>query len=138
MLEIPPVNEKMKDTDHLELAFRTRIKIFYRPTALNSNSANEFEKLHWEMISPMKGIKVTNPTPYYFSFDSAVVSSGSSKYPLVVDMVPPFGSKEFLLEQKNKSITTINSIDVRLINDYGSVVNYQLVYSSGNTISIKK
>ncbi|MBS1203463.1 MAG: pilus assembly protein [Proteobacteria bacterium] len=138
MLEIPPVHEKENNADHLELAFRTRIKIFYRPTALNSSSANEFEKLRWEVISPTQEIKVTNPTPYYFSFDAATVNSGSVKYPLVVDMVPPFGSKEFLLDRKNKAPATISSVDVRLINDYGSVINYQLVYSSGNTFSIKK
>ncbi|KLG05262.1 pilus assembly protein [Enterobacter cloacae subsp. cloacae] len=138
MLEIPPMNEKAKETDHLELAFRTRIKIFYRPTTLKSSSASEFEKLQWEMISPTKGIKVINPTPYYFSFDAAVANSGSGKYPLVVDMVPPFGSKEFLLERKNNMPATINSVDVRLINDYGSVINYLLVNSSGNTFSIKK
>lgn len=138
MLEIPPMNEKAKDTDRLELAFRTRIKIFYRPTALKNSSANEFEKLRWEIISPTRGIKVSNPTPYYFSFDSAIAYSGNTQYPLATDMIPPFGSKEFVLANKNKAPATIGSVEVRLINDYGGVVKYQLAHSTGNTLSIKK
>ncbi|HDS6852237.1 putative chaperone protein EcpD [Enterobacter cancerogenus] len=138
MLEIPPMNEKAKDTDRLELAFRTRIKIFYRPTALKSSSANEFEKLRWEIISPTRGIKVSNPTPYYFSFDSAIAYSGDTQYPLATDMIPPFGSKEFVLANKNKVPATIGSVEARLINDYGGVVKYQLAHSTGNTLSIKK
>ncbi|MDC7860814.1 pilus assembly protein [Pantoea ananatis] len=138
MLEIPPMNEKAKETDRLELAFRTRIKIFYRPAALKSSSANEFEKLRWEIISPARGIKVSNPTPYYFSFDSAIAYSGDTQYPLATDMIQPFGSKEFVLANKNKVPATIGSVEVRLINDYGGVVKYQLAHSTGNTLSIKK
>lgn len=138
MMEIPPMNEKAKETDRLELAFRTRIKIFYRPTALKSNSANEFKKLRWEILSPIRGIKVSNPTPYYFSFDSAIAYSGDTKYSLATDMIPPFGSKEFVLANKNKVPATIGSVEVFLINDYGGVVKYQLAHSTGNTLSIKK
>ncbi|MGK4624554.1 pilus assembly protein, partial [Raoultella ornithinolytica] len=85
-----------------------------------------------------RGIKVNNPTPYYFSFDSAIAYSGDTQYPLVADMIPPFGNKEFALADKNKVPATIGSVEVRLINDYGGVVKYQLTHSTGNTLSIKK
>lgn len=138
LLEIPPENEAIKDTDRLELAFRTRIKIFYRPSVLKSGSVQEADKLKWEVISPAKGIKVTNPTPYYISFDSAYISSGSAKYPLDVDMVPPFSSKEMLVNSKVKAPATAGSVTVRLINDYGSIAQYQLVTAGGNGLVVEK
>ena len=138
LLEIPPMKDVAKETDHLELAFRTRIKIFYRPTVLKSSSTNEVGKLQWEVIRPSKGIKVTNPTPYYYSFDSASITAGVVKYPLIVNMIPPFGSKEFLLENKNNAPVTVNGANINLISDYGSVVEYQLFSASGNVLTIKE
>ncbi|WP_442996148.1 MULTISPECIES: fimbria/pilus periplasmic chaperone [unclassified Serratia (in: enterobacteria)] len=138
LLEIPPMKDAAKETDHLELAFRTRIKIFYRPTVLKSSSTNEVDKLKWEIISPAKGIKVTNPTPYYYSFDSASMTSGDIKYPLNVDMIPPFGSKEFLLENKNNAPVAANGASINLISDYGSVVEYKLIPASGKGLIIKE
>ncbi|MGQ8775466.1 fimbria/pilus periplasmic chaperone [Serratia sp. NA_112.1] len=138
LLEVPPMQETAKETDHLELAFRTRIKIFYRPSVLKSSSTNEVGKLHWEIISPAKGIKVTNPTPYYYSFDSASIISGAIKYPLNVDMIPPFGSKDFLLENKNNAPVTANGVNINMLSDYGSVVEYQLIPASGKRLTIKE
>jgi len=137
LLEIPPVKETTKETDRLELAFRTRIKIFYRPSQLKSTSAQEGERLRWEVIDSGKGIKVTNPTPYYFSFDSASLTSGTVKHQLQVDMVPPFASKTFTLAAK-AAVGVVNRADVRLINDYGSVIEHQLVYSQGQGLILNK
>lgn len=57
MLEIPPVNESVADKDRLELAFRTRIKIFYRPSILKASALREFNSIKWQVISPRKESK---------------------------------------------------------------------------------
>ncbi|MBN9931476.1 hypothetical protein HZD82_25110, partial [Pantoea agglomerans] len=43
-----------------------------------------------------EGIKVTNPTPYYISFDSAYIVSGNTKSQLKSDMIPPFSTYGFI------------------------------------------
>lgn len=137
LLEIPPVDEKVKQGDHLELAFRTRIKLFYRPKSLiTSSSADNADKLRWETVG--NGIKVTNPTPYYFSFDSAEVNFAGNKLPLKVDMVPPFGNMEFTLANKGSIPGGIKDIRLGLINDYGTVNNIYLISSGGKGLAIKK
>jgi P pilus assembly chaperone PapD len=138
MLEIPPMKEGAKETDHLELAFRTRIKIFYRPSVLKSSSSQEIDKLTWENLGAGKGIKVNNPTPYHFSFDSASLMSGTVKQPLAVDMIAPFSSKVFLPENKGSVSGAISGAVVRVINDYGSVIEYRLIPASGNTLTIER
>ncbi|MTD38239.1 fimbria/pilus periplasmic chaperone [Erwinia sp. CPCC 100877] len=137
LLEIPPVNDAVSDTNRLELAFRTRIKIFYRPKVLKSSGTQEVNNIKWEMLSPARGIKVINPTPYYLSFDSGYILSGGVKYPLVMDMVSPFSSKEMLIENKKSAPASISSASVQMINDYGSVEKYQLVPSAGKGLVIK-
>jgi chaperone protein EcpD len=49
------VNEEVQQSDRLELAFRTRIKIFYRPTSLlKSSSAERVDDLRWERAGGAK------------------------------------------------------------------------------------
>lgn len=137
MLEIPPESDANKNVDRLELAFRTRIKIFYRPESLKDSGLEQIDKLTWEVIPPAKGIKITNPTPYYISFDSAYINSGSVKSALATEMISPFSSKEMLLEKKSATPTTVNSVTARLISDYGSIVTYQLAPEAGGKLVIK-
>lgn len=138
LLEIPPVNDADKNRDRLELAFRTRIKIFYRPKALKSSGTEEAEHIKWEVISPARGIRVTNPTPYYLSFDSAFITSAGTRYPLSTDMVPPLSTKEFPLENKGRSPASIASATFNMLNDYGSVEKLQLTPSAGGGLVMTK
>lgn len=138
MLEIPPVDESAVKTDRLELAFRTRVKIFYRPVTLKSTGLQQIDQFKWAVISTDKGIRVTNPTPYHLSLDSAYISSGSTKTALTNDMIPPFSTKELRLAPKALRPATINSVTLRVINDYGSVIECHLEPAGGNNLVLKK
>lgn len=137
MLEIPPLNDDAAKTDRLELAFRTRIKIFYRPDVLKKSALGELDSIKWQLISPAKGVKVTNPTPYYISFDSAYIVSGITKSPLKSDMIPPFSTQEMLLDPKAPRPASVDSVTVRIINDFGNAIDYQLLRSGGDNLSVK-
>ncbi|MCX8958674.1 fimbrial biogenesis chaperone [Erwinia psidii] len=137
LLEVPPVVKAMENVDRLELAFRTRIKIFYRPKALSSSSTNELEKIKWEVLSSNKGIKVTNPTPYYLSFDSINAQFSDNSFALTPVMVAPFGSGDFLLENKS-SIAGLTGVTFKLINDYGSAYSGKLTMAGGNRLVLQQ
>lgn len=141
MLEIPPVEKGEKNSDQLELAFRTRIKIFYRPKILESSSAFQIDKLKWSIIDGGKsgsGIKIDNPTPYYFSFDSASIKSGSKSYPLEIDMLSPFSSKEIHPRSRLPMGVNITELSFRLLNDYGAAIDGALNFKNGQGFIIKK
>lgn len=129
MLEIPPKNSAAESKNKLELAFRTRIKIFYRPTNLSSNSEEEVEKLKWEVKASSRGNKVVsieNPTPYFFSFDSATVKNGSIGADINIDMVPPYTRLEFSIKNDSAVASNITGIDFKTINDYGATREHHL------------
>ncbi|WP_431224271.1 fimbria/pilus periplasmic chaperone [Serratia sp. L9] len=135
MLEIPPKANDDGTGQKLELAFRTRIKIFYRPSAIEkSNSEFEKNKLQWEAVNDDQqglGIKVTNVTPYYFSFDSINVMYQGRKIALDIDMVAPASSRVFYPKNKLSGTEKISSLEYRLINDYGASNGKKLNWSAG-------
>ncbi|NDJ56614.1 fimbria/pilus periplasmic chaperone [Enterobacteriaceae bacterium 4M9] len=137
LLEIPPkTGEIGDDGQKLELAFRTRIKIFYRPDSLkNSNIEQEFSKLSWSISDdPVhgRGIKVTNPTPFHFSFDGGSVVSHNRKIELQTDMVAPMMDRVFFPKNKLSTQDDISEINYRFINDYGATVAGKIIRQSGN------
>lgn len=130
MMEIPTVNKDKQDTPRLELAFNTRIKIFYRPESLTSSSAHEFTKLTWELYKQGQGITVGNPTPYYFSFESGYVLTGSSKKDLKTEMIPPYSSRIFTLDKNSGVIGKAAESHLRLLNDFGAATEIVLKYKN--------
>ncbi len=133
LLEIPALSEQLQDKDRLELAFRTRIKIFYRPTGLTANSVANLSKLRWARKGTGRsaGMTITNPTPYYFSFGSVKVNAGNSVYPLTTGMIAPFSEASFLAEGNKPLPANLTSVDFEVLNDYGSAIAGQMIYQPG-------
>jgi chaperone protein EcpD len=133
MLEIPSIVKIGKQQSRLELAFRTRIKVFYRPAALISNNIEQKDKIRWSLVSGGSrgiGIKMVNPTPYYYSFDGGdVVTVNNFKVNLNMDMVAPFSEKVFY-PARRMSASEVNKLNYRLLNDYGATVSDALQYKS--------
>ncbi|CNF17022.1 fimbria/pilus periplasmic chaperone [Yersinia mollaretii] len=138
MLEVPTIEKNSGDKNKLELAFRTRIKIFYRPTTLNSSGTEQSEKLQWVLASDSQkgqGVKVTNPTPYYFSFDSGIATAGSKKVELKTEMLAPFSTLTFYPENK---ISGISAVVYKILNDYGAPIEESISFTQGKGTLVKK
>lgn len=113
VLEIPAKKKvsNPKDSNFLQVAFRTRIKMFYRPAGLQGDANKAAKELKWTYTA--NGIKVTNPTPYFVSLSS--VSLGAKKTD--GEMVPPISSLTIKLSAPKGS-----KLAADFINDYGAVM----------------
>ncbi|ATI83544.1 hypothetical protein CGA24_00030 (plasmid) [Salmonella enterica subsp. enterica] len=119
VLEIPPVGEK--SSNQIQVAFRSRIKLFYRPSTLDDKGAHAaISQLRWRVQG--NKISLSNPTPYYVSAIAVTVSGGGKKISVPVDMLPPNGSSEFVLPAG----VNAGSVTVDAINDYGASVTAQV------------
>ncbi|WP_241607783.1 molecular chaperone [Rosenbergiella australiborealis] len=137
LLEVPPKSDEEVTSERLSLAFKTKIKLFYRPAALTETSAEQGNKLQWSQGRDSELI-ADNPTPYYLSFYTVRVAAGGVTQELSLSMIPPFSQQKITLPSalRNKTITEIN---FELINDYGNGVTYQAKNSGGKGfIVIKK
>lgn len=123
VLEIPPAptgahNQQAPD-NFLQVAFRTRIKLFYRPAGLAGSANDAPEKLQWRYSAA--GVSVKNPTPYYVSFTEINAVVNQRKIPLAPhgDMVAPGQEKTLAFSGDSARIA---DIQFTTINDYGGRV----------------
>ncbi|EJT85635.1 pili assembly chaperone [Pseudomonas putida S11] len=79
--EIPQANDKPDNV--LNIALRTRIKVFFRPSQLKGRPQDHLKNLTWSVqsINGKPHLVVDNPSPYYFTFNQLTFISpkGSEK-----------------------------------------------------------
>lgn len=127
VLEVPP---KMKDADVqdknvLQLAFRTRIKLFYRPDGLEGSASEAPKKLQWR-IQQKAGkavVHVTNPTGYFVSFNKVDAIVGGRKYTVTSSMVAPKSESDFAISGLTGTPAAKTSISYIAISDFGGAIN---------------
>ena len=119
VLEIPSKAKssgKEADNNTLQLAFRTRIKIFFLPENLKPLPNEAAAKVVWQKSGDNK-ITADNPTPYYISYSSIDLVSGSRTLDLGDSMLAPFSKADLTAKQ---SITGAGwKVKYAAINDYG-------------------
>lgn len=84
----------------MQIAFRSQIKIFYRPTGLAGTPAEAAGQLDWTLVS-VDGrtvLRATNALPYHVSPTRVEISQGSRRHVHNdLDMVPPLGHYDIAL-----------------------------------------
>ena len=114
VLEIPAKNAQLKNENQLQMAFRSRIKLFYRPVNLAGSAISAINKFKWSTDG--KRITVTNPEPYYVSFVTLSVKGKK----VDGEMIAPFSTHAFDLPGIKGDIIT-----GEFVNDYGAIVNFE-------------
>lgn len=112
VLEIPAVNKTA--VNKLQMAFRTRIKLFYRPEGLAGTPEKAAQQLSWRKVSATQ-LEAINNTPWSVSL--AGVASGNWK--TVGDVVPAWGKKTFTIK-RGHALASGGDITWTYINDYGA------------------
>jgi len=117
--EVPPVSKAQGN--QLQVAVRTRLKVFIRPTTLAEKPADTLNKLQWQ-VSREGGktwLIAKNPTQYYASFSELSVTAGGKAQPVAGknSMVPAKGEMRYALPAgvTGKS----GSLNYSVINDFG-------------------
>lgn len=127
MLEVPP-KPKAEETgaNYVQLAFRTRIKFFYRPAGLPGTSDEAPGKLTWTLgtVNGKTVLNVSNPTPYHITIIEAHVSN-SDKGPKFDDgdMIAPGG--QLSLPLSAAAPTNATRVEFTTLNDYGGSVKHE-------------
>lgn len=115
VLEIPPNHTKGADINKLQVAFRSRIKLFYRPAALKEDSTKAAESVKWEINGNQ--LTAVNNSPYYITVLG--VRADNSKAEGSGDMVAPFG--RIAIKSKTGNFAHGQKISWQYINDWGAI-----------------
>ncbi|MEG0860916.1 MAG: molecular chaperone [Pseudomonas sp.] len=116
--EIPQVSAVDKNV--LNIALRTRIKLFYRPSQLTERPETQLKALKWSL--QRKGgqtyLVVDNPSPYHYTFGRLEVSNQNQREVLDARaMAVPLGQQSYLLSTLRPADDL--TVTFTAINDYG-------------------
>ena len=120
VLDIPPRPENLQNQNTVQLAIKSRIKLFYRPSGLKGEPAEAPAKLTWKLNNAQ--LQVNNPTPYYVSFNGVAIESGGKSYKVDSSMVAPFGQVSFAVTDIASSVSS-GKVIYKAINDYGGNID---------------
>jgi len=127
VLEIPP-KPKAEDAggtpNQLQLAFRSRIKVFFRPQGLPGRPDEAPAQVKWQVVHNADGyqLKATNPTPYFVNLGSLELVTGGKTLDVGPGYVRPNDSAEFAVPGLKGSPQAGAQVQFRAINDFGAGV----------------
>lgn len=125
VLEVPPKAANSDDRNLLQFAFRTRIKLFFRPAGLVGDAATAPSKLTWTLRKAADGkgmaLEATNPTAFHVSFASVGVKSLGEESQGAGGMVAPGGTTVFPLPDMHGMPSSPAQASFSVITDYGAV-----------------
>jgi chaperone protein EcpD len=128
VLDVPPMPVKAPSgqQNYLQIAIRSRIKIFFRPTGLSGTANEAADHIKWTVVKSTAGktyrLRASNPASFHVSFGRVALTVAGRKYEAEAGMIAPGKMADFKL----KGLTLIPSGKVTIryetLNDFGGIV----------------
>ncbi|NIE56320.1 MULTISPECIES: fimbria/pilus periplasmic chaperone [unclassified Burkholderia] len=126
VLEIPPKAADSADRNQLQIAFRSRLKIMFRPEGLKGESHKAPAQLRWQIVRGAQDtyvLKATNPTPYVVNLGSILLHAGEHRYDAGAGYVLPGSTREFPVATLKSLPAPGAKVQYGSINDWGTSSN---------------
>ncbi|AQR69257.1 molecular chaperone EcpD [Janthinobacterium sp. LM6] len=125
VLEIPPKAQE-SDDNTLQMAFRSRIKVFYRHEGLPGSPDEAIGQVQWRIVSASTGqgyaLEAHNPSAFHVSLVALTLVSGAERNNSEDGMVAPGETKQFALPTLKALPAAGAQVEFSAINDYGAQV----------------
>ena len=130
VLEIPPkpsARELQGNKNYLQLAIRSRLKLFYRPAGLTGDPQKAPGKLTWRARRDRRGwtLEVDNPTPYHVTLARVQLQVDGKTYAAATGMVDPDASLVLKVKGLAKAPAQGTRVSYQIINDYGALAAFK-------------
>ncbi|MFC6339120.1 fimbria/pilus periplasmic chaperone [Pseudomonas sp. CCM 7891] len=127
VLEVPSQSPGAKQSNQLQLAFRSRIKLFLRPPNLPYDVETAPGKLQWRHAPTAQGqaLEVFNPTPYHVTFEQVAVLVAGQRHAREAvasgaeNMVVPGGRNRFEFPSLKTPLNTAATVEFQTLDDFG-------------------
>jgi P pilus assembly chaperone PapD len=130
VLEIPPKVESTVDTNLLQMAFRSRIKVFYRPNGLVGSVVDAPGSLQWKIVNHgnLYAVQAYNPTAFHVSLAELSLVVDGRRYISESGMIKPNDTQDFSLPDLKSRPNMAGELEFNAINDYGAstLIKYPL------------
>ncbi|MFP8824771.1 fimbria/pilus periplasmic chaperone [Pseudomonas shahriarae] len=126
VLEIPPKPEAGADINTLQMAFRSRIKLFYRPTGLPGTASEAIEQVQWQLVPARDGqglaLQAFNPSAFHVSLIELELVAGAQRERSEDGMIAPGEIRQFVLPTLKVRPAAGAQVEFSAINDYGALI----------------
>jgi chaperone protein EcpD len=130
ILDVPPmpVTKEADDANYMQIAIRSRIKLFYRPKNLPGSAVDAANQIHWELVQNQDSVvlHVTNDSAFSVSLDAATIAVGDKSYTVTTEMLLPGANKNFSVKELKTIPTEAMQLNYSNVNDFGSVVQHSI------------
>lgn len=113
VLDIPPRPENLQNQNTVQLAIKSRIKLFYRPTSLTGTLDDAVGKM--TLVANGHEFRISNNSPFFITV--ANISRGKNKLLEESPMVSPFG--QLTVATKNE-VKRGQSVQLMYVDDLGA------------------
>jgi chaperone protein EcpD len=129
ILDVPPM-PKDQEANFLQVAVRSRLKIFYRPEGLPGNPNQAAESLSWSVVQSGSGyaIRARNNAAFHVSLASVQLTAAGLIHSVHKDdmkMVAPGSSVDFPLSTLTSQPGAGAKIDYQWVTDYGALDQHE-------------
>ncbi len=135
VLEVPPKpGADTADMNKLQLAFRSRIKLFYRPAELKGRSIEAPAAVTWGLDSQQGELHLEahNPTEYYVTFTAIDVHNATAQASFDEGvMIAPGETRRLPLKGTLTAADASVKVRYEAINDYGGVMPGETTLQQG-------
>jgi len=126
-LDVPAVDDENVAENKLNIAFRTRIKAFYRPSGIKGTLIEAGENLQWSMSKEANNLvyTVNNKSPYHISVVDFSLKKGEETISsLPGDVIAPWEIKKYKFKNVSDSSASLN---YQYISDLGAYIPKRIV-----------
>ncbi|HEF4761903.1 TPA: fimbria/pilus periplasmic chaperone [Pseudomonas putida] len=129
VLDVPPM-PKNQDANYLQVAVRSRLKIFYRPEGLPGSQTEAAAGLKWSVANTAQGyaLRARNDAAFHVSLATVTVTANGKAYPVKSDdmkMVAPGESVDFPLQDLKAAPGAGSVVEYQWVNDWGAANKLQ-------------
>jgi chaperone protein EcpD len=133
VLDIPPRGAGNPERpNQLEMAFKHRMKVFFRPAGLKGSAADAPAQMTWKQVlseGKLVAIQASNPTGFHVSLVKLSATVNGQAVTAKSDMVAPKASAQFHLETPANAPAVPLAIEYTFVNDYGGNVKATAIAS---------
>lgn len=133
VLEVPPRSNDAAQNNQLELAFRSRLRVYLRPQSLPYPVSSAPSKVQWDLVPHDQGfaLQATNPTPYHISLTSVELVSEGKRFRKTANkaandslLMPAGDVKLFALPTLRDRPARAARVEFTSVSDFGARVRH--------------
>ncbi|MET1534157.1 fimbria/pilus periplasmic chaperone [Burkholderia sola] len=132
VLDVPPKATDKDDVNRLQFAFRTRVKLMFRPAGLPGNALEAPAQLKWMLGTDDRHrpvLKATNPTAYVVNLAGVELRSGGKTYPAELGSVGAGETASFPLTGAEGAVLVGGTVLYSSVDDWGSSHAHEVAIS---------